>query len=94
VNRAGLCVHRIIESFLFYSVAGDYYDFELTPLFKAIGISDEVLANYASGNVLHISENLKTLRPDLHPEVGIPDEKQVVLDYLLGPESDEQQVCL
>ena len=72
---------------------GFYYKFELTPVLAAIGLDDEVFKEYERGEVRDVSRELMLLRPSLHPEFGKPSLADVRIEFLLGSDSDWDQVC-
>jgi len=78
--------------FFFPSVAGLYYKFDLTPMLRSVGVSEDTIASYEEGDVMKVSQELRYIHPDLHPEMGVADTTATNLEHLLGPEADWDQV--
>jgi hypothetical protein len=75
------------------SVAGLFFHFDLTPMLKSAGVDDERISEYQEGILFKVAEELLLVNPNLHPEAGLPDVRNIRTENLLGPNSDWEQVC-
>jgi hypothetical protein len=63
-------------------------------MLRSIGFSDDTILRYEQGVIMQVSQELRFMHPDLHPEMGVADSTASNLEHLLGPEADWDQVNL